>query len=628
MPNVNQSFEGALLIKPGVYASDNVSAAQPVAPATTPPLIFIGYGYGGQPQTLLYFSDPQTLSDSLRGGPAAAFVDFLTSPSGELPGAQNITYINVGTNNTQSALTLYTSGAVAAITLNSANYGVPSNLLQAEVSTGTTAGKKITLYDAYAAQFDLSNSAPTNLVGDNLGIPFQLAYINPTYQTSGNANYTITVSGNVALSLALSGQVAGEQWTFQLGAGTYSTVTSLVEAINGTGAFAAQVLSDTSGELPTNVLDGISSASLPIPTGQSSPNSNLGTYQYQNVTAVLADPIFWVNTFASAMATATQLISTNDSNSGSMGSAIAADAVSNIVMTHFTGAESVVPTNDDYARAFNLALTTPGWVVFADSNMPAVLALGTQHALQASSITERRFRRFISGSTPGDTVATTIANAQSMNAKEATYCYPGIYRTNTQTGANELYGGLYVAAAIAGMMAGNRVAVPVTNKTLIGNGVETPGGSALTTAYINQLQQGGVLCIEVSSTTGVPKVISDLTTWQNDNNPENVFNQQVACRQDLEYGLIATLQPYVGQIDAGGTSLGKAQKTVMHYLNSKLYTGSGSSGTLAAWNPASLQLTFTGATQTLAVTVQVTFVGQNRFITVYTTVEPLNASVG
>ena len=173
------------------------------------------------------------------------------------------------------------------------------------------------------------------------------------------------------------------------------------------------------------------------------------------------------------------------------------------------------------------------------------------------------------------------------------------------------------------MAAGNRVAEPLTSKALVGNGVEV----ALTTSQINQLQQAGVICIRVPQSTGVPTIVSDLTTWQNDNNPESLFNQQVACRQYLAYSLIQTAQPYVGGIDAGVSSLGKIKKSIVSTLNQLKYTGPGSSGILSSWDATSLVLNYNGATQTVAITVNAVLVGQNRFITIYTNVQPLNASV-
>ncbi|MHB1954212.1 MAG: hypothetical protein ACYCOU_10745, partial [Sulfobacillus sp.] len=460
-----------------------------------------------------------------------------------------------------------------------------------EVQAGSIGGIDLTLFDGYTGVSE---------TGNNLGIPFQLA----TTATTAGTTYSVVVSGGVATSFVVSGSTAGQSATFPLGTGQYTTVSQLVEALNGTGFYVAQTISDTNGNLPTAQLDAVSATALAAPVG--------GVYSYVNVTATLGDPVYWVNQYQSSLATA------------AVGAVTSSPSVIPVVipLTHFTGATNVVPTISDYADCFNIALTLPGWVVITDSNITGISALGTQHAVTASSITNHRYRRFFTGSSVGDTITATQTNARNMNAMQASYFYPGIYRTDYTTGQNMLFGGLYAAAAGAGIACGNRVAVPMTNKSLVGNGIEV----ALTTPEINQLQSAGVICLRVPDSTGVPTIVRDLTTWQNDNNPENVNNQQVACRQALAYSLIATAQPYVGQIDAGATSLGRVKNAVKALLNALVYTGSGSSGILASWDPSSLVITYDGSTQTLSVTVDVVLVGQNIFITIFVPIQPLAAA--
>lgn len=584
MPNVNTQFQGATLIKPGAYYDDNVVATQPTTPAVVPPLIFIGFGYGGANGTVYQHSSYTGLMNQLRGGPASSFVQFIYNPSTELNGASLVQYINPAVN-TASTLTLSTSVG-AAVTLTSANVGTPSNVMQAEITAGSIGGIDLTIFDGYSK---IQN------IGSNLGIPFQLAY-NGALAT---VTYTIT-----ATTFTVGSTTAGpENFSFTLGAGPYATVTQLVEALNGTGYYTAQVISDTNGNLPTTSLDLV--ANVPLAAETTAPI-------FTSVTAVLGDPVFWVNTYSQNIATAAIIAGVVSTP---------ADPLLQIGYTFFSGATNVVPTLADYANAFNLALNVPGWTVITDTNMAGIAALGTQHAITASNITNRKFRRFFTGSSVGDTILTTMTNSRSLNALQASYVYPGIYRTDLTTGVNTLFGGLYAAAACAAIASGNRVAEPLTNKTLVGNGVET----ALGISEINQLQQAGVICLEVPQETGVPTIVSDLTTWQNDNNPENVFNQQVACRQYLAYSLIQTAQPYVGQIDSGLLSMGKVKNAIKSLLNGLVYKGSGSSGILSSWSGASLVLAYTGATQTLAITVDVVFVGQNRFITIYVPVQPLNA---
>ena len=297
-------------------------------------------------------------------------------------------------------------------------------------------------------------------------------------------------------------------------------------------------------------------------------------------------------------------------------------ALTNIPLTPFTGATSTPPTLANYASGFNVGLTQQAWTVFADSNASGVMALGTQHAISASSTVNGKWRRFFTGSTVGDSVATTVSNAQAQDSKYTTYVYPGIYAVSTTTGLNTLYGGLYAAAAAAGMATGNAIATPLTNKALTGTGVEVN----LTVSQIDQLQQAGVMVLAVPPQTGAPTIVSDFTTWQLDNNVENVFNQQIACRSYLAYSLVNATQPYVGTI-ADPLTESKILNAVKSVLNALMYNSGNANGVLFAWNPASLQLTYTGSQQLAAVSVSVQFVGQNRFITEYVTVNPTNFTI-
>lgn len=592
MPSVNGQFQGQSLVYPGAYAADNVNATLPVNPAATPPLLFIGVGYGGVPQTIIKHFTSQGLASTLRNGPASLFLPFLFTPSPVMAGAQQVTYINPAPN-TQSSLSLMNSSGVAVVDLLSAQYGTPSNLLQGEVTAGTVGGIQLTIYDSYAAKQGYPGQQTA--VGDNLGLPFQLAYTGD----ATTVTYTVASSGGVATTFSVSSPNAGESVSFPLGGETYATISDLVEALNGTGYYSAQVVSN--GALPSDQLDAAASVALPAPTSSGD--------VFVNVTATLTDIVFFVNTYASVLATASipsGITSAPDEQPVDM------------ALTNFSGATNGVPTTQDYANAFNLALTTGAWVVITDSNDLAVMALGQQHVATASSITNRAYRRFFTGSSVGETVTQALQSAVDMDAINVSYAYPGINIINTTTGVVTTYGGRYVAAAAAAMAAGNRVAIPLTDKALNGTGVEVQ----LTESEVNQLVNGGVMAIHRSNTTGVPTIIRDITTWQIDNNPENVYNQQVACRYYLAYSLNQTLQPYAGTI-ASPFGMARAQNAAKKLLNALLYT-EGSNGVLVSWDPKTLLLNFNGETNTLAITVSVVFVGQVDFITTYTTILPLS----
>lgn len=592
MPNPNGTFEGATLILPGVYTYSNVSANNLPTPPTTPPLVYIGYGYGLKPLTPTTFTSSQGLLNALRGGPAVQFVPPMTNPSSELPGAGQITFISVG-GNTQSSANMEDSTATTVITLLSNVYGVPANLYQYEVTSGSTGGIDLTLFDGYAN---------VTVTGNNLGIPFQMAYTG----TASGVTYSVAVSGGVATTFSTSSPNAGESVSIPLGPSTYATASAVVQYLNGTGFYVANVVSDTGGNLSSSSLDAASTISLPAPSGT--------VNQFVNVTSILPDVVYWVNQY-SGIATATAASGVTSSPT---------TIPTNIPLTHFTGATSTPPVTSDYASGFNVALTVPAWVVFADSNSAAVMALGQQHVATANAITERKFRRFVTGSSIGDSVSVTQVNARNLNSQACTFVYPGIYQVSTSTGINTLYSGLYAAAMVAGSMCGAPINTPMTNKTLNGTGLEVD----LTTSQINSLQQSGVMCIRVPHSTGIPTITMDLTTWQNNNNGANLFNQQVACNFYLQLLLIQALTPYVGGIQAGSPStLAKAKQTATYALNLELYSSTNPTGVLASWDSTSLSLSYNGSTRTMAISVNAVLVNENIFITITTNILPLTSSI-
>jgi hypothetical protein len=580
MPDISGQFNGQQIILPGAYSAVNDSGTLTSVSTNVPPVIYIGNGYGQQPFTAVTYASPSALLAAIRGGPAAAYVQEMFTPSGQINGASLVTFINAS-ENTQSSASLKDSAAATVITMTSANYGLPSNQLQYTVTAGTVGGIELELYDGYSGQALLAN---------NLGIPFQIAYLG-----SGTVTYTVT-----STALTITSSNASESLTITFGAGGYTTVSQAVNYINGTGNFVASVVSNAN--LPLTSLDLVSAISLPVPTS--------GSPNFVSITAYLGDIVWWLNNEATSLIGSAAIANGITSSSSTVPVATPA--------THFTGATSVPPTNADYATAFNVALTIPGWVVFADSNSPAVQALGAQHVITASNATNRRPRRFVTGSTAGDSIAVTLTNAKSLAAKQVAYCYPGIYVTNTTTGVSTLQGGLYWAAGVAGAMAGNPVNMPLTYKTFTGNGVETQ----LPLAEINQLQNSGVFVLYVDDYTGLPTTASDVSTWQADANPSNVFLQQVGIDQYLQYVVQQATQPYTGTV-ASNFSSTVIRKAVVAALNAQVISANNQNGVLDSWDTSSLTFSYNEQLQATAISFNCTPVGQNRFIFTQIYVEAL-----
>ncbi len=580
-----------------MYYADNVSALFQAPPPVTPPLLFIGYGWGPPPKVPQFFTDPQDLMTALRGAPASNFVPFMSTPSPAMNGAQQITFIDAS-QNTQSSLGMLVSGTTVMTTLTSTLYGPPSNQLSIMVANGTTAGRKITINDGYSH---------ATLVGDNLTVPLLLAY---SGMATGGVSYTMT-TGVASGTFSISSPIPGESVSIPVGPGSYSTTTLLSEYLNGTPFYYAQLLSATQGELPSLSLSAASAVTLPIQTSG-------GVLTYVNVNAYVKDIAFWVNTFASTLATAVVSGAALDT---------AAWLPVTGAATFFSGARGVPPLNADYAAALTIGLGVPAWTVFCDSGATGVQALLTAHCEMAAQAPYSAWRRGFTGSTIGDSIATTQTNATNINSYPMNYLYPGIYRINTLTNLPQLYDGLYAAAAAAAMATGNQIAQPLTNKPINATGIELANaGSPLNPSQIAALQNSGVMVVFAPQQTGVPTILSDVTTWENDNNSANTSSQQVACRFWVAYSIVAGLQQYLGTIAAPITEVIILNAT-KRILNSLIFTGGSSSGVLSSWDKTTLLLTFTGSNMLAAISFSASLISQNRYITVVDTIEPLNFTI-
>lgn len=597
MPTQGITFDGQYFSLPGVYYADNVSALFQAPPPVTPPLLFIGYGWGPAPKAPQFFTNPQDLQTALRGSPAASFIPFMATPSPAMNGAQRITFIDAS-QNTQSVFGMIAGSTTVGTVLTSTLYGPPSNQLSVAVANGTTAGRKITLNDGYSR---------ATLIGDNLGVPLLLAY---SGAATGSVSYTVT-TGVASGTFSISSPVPGESVSIPIGPGSYSTTTLLSEYLNGTSFYYAQLLSATQGLLPSLSLSAVSGVALPIQTSG-------GVLTYVNVNAYLQDVPFWVNTFAASLATAVVSGSAVDT-------ALWLPATG--AATFFSGARGIPPLNADYAAALTAGLSVPAWTVFCDSNAAGVQALLAAHVNIASHAPYSGWRRGFTGSSIGDSISTAQTAATNLDEYQMNFLYPGIYRINATTNAPQLYGGLYAAAAAAAMATGNQIAQPLTNKPLNATGVELANaGSPLNPSQIAALQNSGIMVVFTPQQTGVPTILSDVTTWEDDNNPANTSSQQVACRFWVAYSMVAGLQQYIGTIAAPITEI-IILNAAKRILNSLIFNGGSSSGVLASWDTSSLLLTFTGSNQLAAISFTASLVSQNRFITVIDTIAPLNFTI-
>lgn len=593
MTQVAVQLGGQTVNTPGAYYQDNVSGTDTPIIGTLPPLLFIGNSFGGAPQTIIKFATLQQGQILMRNGPAAAFLPFMYNPSTQVNGCSQVTFINCS-RNTAATLLLANTTPTTALTFTTGDYGLPSNLMRLQLTADAITGVAVTVNDQFG-----------NVTAVQNGVEYPLIFQYTGAATTGITYVVAGTQGN-ATSITFSSGVSGETFVVNLGPAAHATMAQVAATINGS-AFPWRCYVNSMPNMPSQLLDvktgtfvtELSSASIAV----------FGAGFYVGGATLYNGLWYWANNLTNGMITA--VITDSSTPVG----------FAPTQWLPFTGGTNVPPVSSDYANALNLALTTPAWVVFCDSNSTTVQALLEQHVQTASSIPYRRFRRGVTGASgpSGITMQQAIAAAVGMNTKEMTFCYPGIYRTDTNTGVNTLYDALYLAACVAGIMCGNDPSLALTNKTINCTGLEFDLDPFLD---VGLLQDGGVLCAYLPDSSGVATLAADVTTWQNDTNPENEFNQQVANRQFFAYGFIQAMSPYTGTI-AYGLSLVIQKNAAKNFLNSQV-RGVNNNGVLASWDPTTLVLNYNSNQQLVSVSVNQVFVGEVLFTLITTDVLPLN----
>ena len=176
----------------------------------------------GSPSTALALIHPNSEEARL-----ASQLVFDPSPGSDTPGASDVLLVPVNPATT-STLTLD-----AVLKLDSYLYGIPANQVAVKVENGTATGKKIT------TKFGQSQEVFDNLAKDSFSIQYTGA------GTDSLMTIDVTAAGHT-LTTACTG-AAGDDLALDLN--TYQSIQELVDAINATGVYVAEVLTDAPDEL-------------------------------------------------------------------------------------------------------------------------------------------------------------------------------------------------------------------------------------------------------------------------------------------------------------------------------------------------------------------------------------------
>lgn len=437
-------------------------------------LAIVGRSEGGEPFKALRFGSASEARAALVGDEITIkAIEKAFDPSAETTGPSQVVFVRINPA-TQAALVLKDDSAAAVINLVSTDYGRRNNGIKVKVESGSISGKKLT------TQFGNSYFSADNIARD----AFDLTYTGVGLAATATINGTSVVLKVAAVTVA---DIALED---------YATIQPLVDRINATAGFVANVL-DGNGEKAT--LFGLDFAAA----------QDVKTAPF-TATAHLQACIDWLNGAGEGYVTATRAID-------------AGAAPANMPFAYLAGASDGIVTNAEWQLAYDvLQQEDVQWVVPL-SGLPAIHAMNDSHLAYMSNIGLKE-RRGICGAVTGMSDSDAKLAAKSLNSDRTSLTHLGIY-DYSPAGKLTLYPAYVAAALMAGMFAGVNPGTALTNKSVKIRGIERKLRNPTDT---DLLILGGILCIE--DTPQGFKVVKSISTWLSSSNYNRVEQSVgVAC---------------------------------------------------------------------------------------------------
>ncbi len=361
----------------------------------------------------------------------------------------------------------------------------------------------------------------------------------PATNTTGK-NLSTVISGQTDSSLSLDIPLNGVNGT------TWTTLGALVNYLNGQAGYTATLLGSPS--LATQYLDTVS--------GQNILSSA------QTETAQLGAIIDWINKYGSVVTAAAASNGT------------ATNAPANTSLVNLAGGSNGTPQTSDWQTAVQALETVNCAIVVPISGSSSVIStFETERVSLANQGVA--YRSGVYGLAWGSTDAQITTQAQQLNDGGAQLVAPG-YVGNSSLGVQTNFDGFYMAAAVAGLIAGqDSVAHSVT-----GQGIKVAQLERNFTLTEQQsLLPGGVTLI-VPQRTGGFKVLEDRASSVTST---NLYDTQAPIRravnqvrQDLQDGLNA---------DIGAPGLGTVTQHALIQRAEAILDNEVSNGLIASYDP-------------------------------------------
>ena len=510
-------------VRPGGY-SIIVSVQGSAGLSAAKNVVIMGQCMGGQPDTLLQFSNAAQAISTLKSGALMDAVRLAFNPGNNVTPAL-ISAVRVNSA-TQSSLTLNNGSAQAMITIQSADYGLLTQQINLVIAAGTTQGQKLTV------NYQTSQEVFDNIYRGSLTI------------THATATVAVTIN-NTTQQIVLSVAPGG---TIDLN--NYPTIGSLAAYINSLTGYTATV---------------------------SAGQTNASSLQLDSITATAATAglLLTSNMYAmiSTINSQSQLITATAANAANNTSAVA-----NITTTFLTGGTEGTYTGTDWTNALSfLAGKTVQIIATPDATQSVQLAIAA-HCTAMSAPTGKKERQFIVGGAWGDSSTTALSNALAINSQYGMYVFNGGTQYDIYSNLQN-YGASYAACMLAGMDSALAINMPLTFKTLNFISLE----ATIQDPLISNLISGGVAPIDYNE-SGVARLERQITTYQTDDLKWNEFSSATEMLY-VDYDLRSYLQNlYTGQpgIFTPGAIQGVVETRLQLYVDLGLFVKDTAGNTF--WN--------------------------------------------
>lgn len=446
----------------------------------------------GEPMKLLVFGSANDARAELTAGEGLDGVIQAFDPGNDLI-PQQIGFMRVNDGD-QASRVLQNTGSDIFNVL-SFSWGSQMNQVKLKFSAGTTSGTRKIETEYQGVSYSKDNIQKESL---------QIQYIG-----AGSAA-VMTIDGT-HLATTVTGGPGGED--LNLTFASFPNISAMVAAINSNTAYAASVITGVPTDLCSE-LDAVTSQDIlsAVYTAKS------------DVAAVLKElnnaDFLGICTYIGT----SRVLPDNDAD-----------------FVYLSGGSYGSYTTTEWTAALLEAEEEDIQLISTPSTELAVHVLIKNHCVKMNGVEGKKERQFYVGGPTGESIATIISNALTLNSSFGSLCSPGYYQYN-DSGVSVLWAPSYFACKQVGMLSALALNNPTTWKTMNVLSWE----NTYKTTEQDQLIQGGVL-IGGKKPNGVLITIRSVTTYQDDSLPQNeasimreTLYQDRDLRSALENALIGT----------------------------------------------------------------------------------------